>query len=290
MSIMRSACTLCLAFGAVLPALGDTDSVVLAAELEPGQTLSYVYQNTLNQQQFAQDMLVSEHFVDYELEFDMSVVQATDVYIDLEMTFSRISVDSSWGAFDSDTPESEDAMNLTAQAFRPAMSETFSVRLRSNMEVLGVSGPPMDHLAPDVAGLYRRVLDEEYLMESLQPIFRLKSPPEALPTEEWSRMIVRHVAMGQIDIRIDSTLDEVTEDGTARVRMSGEHSMRDMHATPVSPQFKEQRVEGAAAWNTGASLLEEWDLMKDFVMTAGNDQLAFKFNITEREQLSRKAE
>lgn len=287
-TLRASALALPMVIGA--PAMADADAVRLAADLEAGQTLSYVYHNTLNQQQFAKEMLVSEFFVDYELEFEMTVVQATEVYVDLELVFSRIEIDSTWGVFDSETPEADDATNLTAQAFRPVIGETFNVRLRSNMEILGITGPPTTGVPTDLYKLYARILDDGPLSESLQPIFRLKSPAEALPGEEWTRTVERRTSTGGMRVNIDLTLDDVGEDGVARVRVGGEHVLVEESATPVSPRFEEQRLEGAAAWDTSESRLVEYDLMKDFVLIAGNEQFAFKFSVTEQERLESRAD
>ncbi len=300
----RDASALCLALTMALPgALGagpDTNEGAtggapedgvqarLAADLHEGDAMSYAYKNRLVQQQFMRTMLAREHFLDYELAFDLTVTSVSELYTDLEFVLTGLEVDSTWGTFDSDQPVEDDARNLAAMAFRPVLGEPFSVRLRSNMEVLGITGPPTTHVPQPVHALYMRMLGERMLSEAIQPIFRLKPEPHrAAPGDQWSQTLQRNTSAGEIEIRLDLELDELDADA-AHVRIDGEHRIMGMHNTPVSQRITEQAVAGEAAWDVDASSLASFALRKDFVVSAGGEEFAIRFDVSEEESLERR--
>lgn len=260
--------------------------VSLAATPETGQTASFVYTNELLQAptgQFGQPF-----HLNYTLEFDTKVAGADERYTDVEVRFSRIAIDSTLGVFDSKEPAEGDGSNLVAQAFRPAVGDLFKVRLDTpTMRVIGITGPDDAYVPDMMIRLYERVLGENMLSESLQPMFRLKSePPTAEPGETWTRTIMRHANVGRIEIRLDITLAEI-EDETASIDIAGEHLIRLEQDTPVSQRMVDQLVEGQATWSLADELLRSFTLEKTFTLAAGDENLDLGAKIREREHLER---
>lgn len=285
--MLRSMRIATVLLGVALASAAHAEQVSLAADLEPGDSHSYLYTNKLSQQptgKFAQN----SSYVNYTLEFTATTKDVSEQYTDVQVVFSRIAIDSTLGKFDSSTPATEDKTNLVAQAFRPAIGAPFRVRLDTKTKhVIGIIGPDQGYVPDMMIRLYSRVLGENTLGESLQPIFCLKSDPAtASPGDTWSRTLVRHANYGRIDIRLDFTLDDVKDD-LANITIGGQHIMRLEQATPVSQRLTDQSVKGKATWNVADDIIQDYALTKTFTYAAGDEHFSFGGKVTEQEHLER---
>ena len=274
-----------LALALAPQALASGEVSLSMEDLEIGRSESYVYVCETSQRQTAEKFGGNDAFVHYTLGFDLTVSRVSEEYVDLELVFTRIGVDSHLGVFDSNEPEETDENNLVAEALRPIIGEPFNVRLDAEREVLGVTAPSLAPVPDMMHSLYRRMFGDAYLSEALQPIFRIRAAPaSASPGDEWTRVLERRVSVGRMDIVIEHRLQSV-ENGTAIVPITGEHRLRDQQTTPVSQRITEQIVKGRAEWSTSLDRLESLELHKSFVVEAGDENLLFRVTVIEHEEI-----
>ena len=272
--------------GVGFASVAGAEEVSLAASLTPGDKSSFVYTTELSQSPTGK--LGQPFYLNYSLEFTTRVKKISERYADLEVRFSRIAVDSTLGEFDSSTSPEEDASNLMAQTFRPAIGKPFNARLdASTMRLLGVNGPDPGALPDMMVQLYGRVLGDKHLTETIQPAFRMKADPATASLgEKWSTSVTRSANQGVIEIRLDFKLDGV-DDGTATIGIGGEHLIKVDGSTPVSQRMVEQKIVGEATWSLKDALLDEFRLEKSFTLGAGDEQFDLGVKVVEREQLKR---
>lgn len=209
-----------------------------------------------------------------ELTVDRIVREAKDDGAIIEVIYQRIKIQRRDNevamAFDSDSPEANDASTILGPIVRPLVGASVFIEVNQQGQIKTIRADEAAASSKETSDMAQQIMGRDPVSELIGPIIAAKLPPTTVKLgQSWTKANSIPVAeKASINVTRTDTLKSI-EDGKAVIDVAGRIKLiRDKDSTDQIPDIKETNMEGSMLWDTKSGMLSSYSVTQ-MIQTEG---------------------